>query len=319
MIFSKLQTVFWFGLDKCQVPTKTALPLPLLSWKGEKKYDERLEGQDKDWERSLTNCCHRQNRLNTGRKGSLIHNQSNQSTIARKLILILKHFPTHTFLLPGLNFTPVSLPPTPERHRGTGNGGYGQFIACCLCCSLSLGRGLLTHCPGSSVRSLSQETVLHKLLQCDSFPWAAALCKLPQCGSLPQGAVLQKQAAPAWVPHGVTSPASKPAPVWAPLSTGPGRGLFQHGVPMGSQPPSGIHLLRHGVPSMGYRWSSAPPWTSKDCRGTACLTMVCITSCKGGLSALSSGAPPPPSFFTDLGVCRAVSLTSSHSSLTAIS
>jgi len=28
--------VFWFGLGKLQVPTKTALSLPLLSWAGEK-------------------------------------------------------------------------------------------------------------------------------------------------------------------------------------------------------------------------------------------------------------------------------------------
>jgi len=36
-------TLFWFGLDKCQLPTKTTLSLPLLSWTGERKYDERLE------------------------------------------------------------------------------------------------------------------------------------------------------------------------------------------------------------------------------------------------------------------------------------
>jgi len=47
---------------------KTALSLPLLSWTGERKYDERLEGRDKDRERSLTNYCHGQNRLNLGRK-----------------------------------------------------------------------------------------------------------------------------------------------------------------------------------------------------------------------------------------------------------
>jgi len=63
----------WFGLDKCQVPTKTTLSLPLLSWTGERKYDERLEGQDKDRERSLTSYHHGQHRLNLGRKGSLIH------------------------------------------------------------------------------------------------------------------------------------------------------------------------------------------------------------------------------------------------------
>jgi len=38
----------WFSLDKCQVPTKVALSLPLLNWTGKRKYDERLVGQDKD-------------------------------------------------------------------------------------------------------------------------------------------------------------------------------------------------------------------------------------------------------------------------------
>jgi len=47
--------VLWFGLDKCQVPSKTALSLPLFNRTGERKYDERLEGGDKDRERSLTN------------------------------------------------------------------------------------------------------------------------------------------------------------------------------------------------------------------------------------------------------------------------
>jgi len=43
---------------------------PLLNWTGERKYDERLEGQDKDRETSLATYCHGQNRLNLGRKGS---------------------------------------------------------------------------------------------------------------------------------------------------------------------------------------------------------------------------------------------------------
>ena len=46
-----------------QVPTKAALSLPLLSWTGERKYNERLLGQDKDRERSFTDYCHGQNRL----------------------------------------------------------------------------------------------------------------------------------------------------------------------------------------------------------------------------------------------------------------
>jgi len=57
-------------------------------------------------------------------------------------------------------------------------------------------------------------------------------------------------------------------------STGPARSLHQRRLPTGSQPPSGIHLLRCGVPSTGYRWVSAPLWTSMNCRETACLTMV---------------------------------------------
>ena len=67
--------MFWVGLDKCQAPTKTTLSLPFLTWTGERKYDEMLQGRDKYRERSLTSYCHGQNRLNLGRKGSLIHHQ----------------------------------------------------------------------------------------------------------------------------------------------------------------------------------------------------------------------------------------------------
>ncbi|KAM9591150.1 uncharacterized protein ACIBXB_006064 isoform 2-T2 [Morphnus guianensis] len=62
--------------------------------------------------------------------------------------------------------------------------------------------------------------------------------------------------------------------------------------------PRGHSLLREptcsGVgSSTGCRWRSAPPWTSLDCRGTACLTMVFTMGCRG-ISALVPGAPPPP-------------------------
>jgi len=73
-------------------------------------------------------------------------------------------------------------------------------------------------------------------------------------------------------------------------SAGPGRSLLQRGLPMGSQLPSGIHLLRRGVPSMGCRWISAPPWASMGCRGSACLTVVFSTIC-GGILASTPGAP----------------------------
>jgi len=97
------------------------------------------------------------------------------------------------------------------------------------------GGGLLTLCPCSSVRSFSQETVLHKLLQRESFPRAPALQELSQHGSLPRGAGLDEQAALVWAPHGVTASfRHPPAPAWGPFS-------------------------------MGYRWRSAPlwpPWTT---------------------------------------------------------
>jgi len=102
------------------------------------------------------------------------------------------------------------------------------------------------------------------------------------------------QTAPAWVPSIGCRPSgtdcSSLGPPWGHKScqqtcsslgfslhgfAGPGRSLLQHGLPTASQPPSGIHLLQHGAPSMGYRWISAPLWTSMGCRGTACLTMVC--------------------------------------------
>jgi len=258
--------VFGFGLDKCQVPTKTALALSLLSWAGERRYGERLQARDKDRERSLTNHCHGQNRLNWGRKGSLIYKTSSP----------------HPSLLPRLSFNPVPLPLPPERRRGTGNGGCGQFITH-LCLSFLLRGGLLTLCTCSNVRSLSRETVLHKLLQHESFPWAAALHELLQCGSFPRGHKPCQQTC-----SGVGSSLHR--------SAGPGRSLLQCGLPTGSQLPSGIPLLQREVPSTGYRWGSAPPWTSMGCRWMTCLTMVFITSCKGRLSALASRAPlPPPS------------------------
>jgi len=71
--------------------------------------------------------------------------------------------------------------------------------------------------------------------------------------------------------------------------------LLQRGLPTASQTPSDIHLLQRGVPSTGYRWIPAPPWISMGYRGSAYLSMVFITSCKGRLSAPASRAPPPPS------------------------
>ena len=151
----------------------------------------------------------------------------------------------------------------------------------------SSGGGLLTLFPCSSVGSLPRETVLHKLLQQKSFPWAAVLHELFQRGSFPRGAVLQEQTAPVWVPHGVTSPASKPAPAWAPLSMSPQvlpRACSSKGFPQGHSllqihPPAlawgppraaGGYLLHHGPP-----WAAggqpASPWSSPQAAGESLL------------------------------------------------
>jgi len=135
-----------------------------------------------------------------------------------------------------------------------------------------------SHSSCSSMGSLPQETVFHELLQCESFPQAAALHELLQRGSFPRGADLQEQAAPVWVPHGVTSPASKPAPTWAPLSTGPqvlaeacsstgspqGHSFLQASTcsSVGSLPRgAGGYLLHHGPPSAA-GGHPASPWSS---------------------------------------------------------
>jgi len=189
----------------------------------------------------------------------------------------------------------------------------------------SSGGRLLTLFPCSSVRSLPWETVLHKLLQSESFPWAAALHELPQHGSshrvqsfknrlLQRGSPMGSQALPGnLLRYGLLSPWvhrswQEPAPARAPHGV---TASFRH-------PPALAWGPFHGVPSMGYRCISAPPWTSLHCMGTTFLTIVFITSCKGKLSAPASRAPPPPSVFTALGVCRVVSSTSSHSSLSTV-
>jgi len=131
----------------------------------------------------------------------------------------------------------------------------------------SSGGGLLTLCPCSSMRALSWETVLHKLLQRESFPWAAALHDLLQHGSFSWGAVLQEQTAPAWVPHGVISPASNPALARAPLSMGPQvlagacSSASPHGVTASFRhPPAPAWGPFHGLQ---VEICHGPPWTAR--------------------------------------------------------
>jgi len=89
------------------------------------------------------------------------------------------------------HFTPDFLSLLPQ--SDTGGQGMGVAVSSSHVVSAapsSSGGGLLTLCPCSTVGSLPRETVLHKLLQRESFLQAAVLHKLSQRGSLPWGAVL---------------------------------------------------------------------------------------------------------------------------------
>jgi len=92
---------------------------------------------------------------------------------------------------------------------------------------------------------------------------------------------------------------------------------FSVGSPQGHSLLWGTSTCSGVGSSMGCRWISAPPRTSTmGCRVTACLTMVFSMGYRG-ISALAPWGISSPSFCTDLGVCRVVSLTYSHSSLPA--
>jgi len=120
-------------------------------------------------------------------------------------------------------------------------------------------------------------------------------------------------------PHGVTSSASKPAPAWAPL----------HGSADSWQEPAPA-WAPHRV-TASFKHPPAPVWDPFHRLRVDIYSTVDLHGLQGdsvprhGLhhklqgTTLCSGTSSP-SFFTDLGVCRVLSLTSSHSSLfTAVS
>jgi len=140
------------------------------------------------------------------------------------------------------------------------------------------------------------------------------------------------QTAPAWVPSMGCSPSgtgcSSVGPPWGHKScqqtcfsvgcslcgsTGPGRSLLQHRFSVVSQPPSGIHLLQcwvlHGL--------QVDLCSTVDLQGLQGHSLSHHGLLHGPQGNLCSGAwsTSSPSFFTNLGVCRVISLMYSHSSL----
>jgi len=96
-------------------------------------------------------------------------------------------------------------------------------------------------------------------------------------------------------------------------STGPGSNLLQCRLPKGSQAALGIHLLWHEV----VHGLQVDICSAVDVHGLwgdslphhGLLHRLQGNLCSGSWSMFS------PSFFTDLGVCRLVSLTRPHSSI----
>jgi len=180
----------------------------------------------------------------------------------------------------------------------------------------SSGGGLLTLFPCSSMGSLPGQTVLHEFLQHGSFPWATVLHKLfqhvvPSMGCSPSGTDCSSVGSP-W---GHKSCQETFSIVGSSLhgSTGPGRSLIQHRLPTGSQPPSGIHLMRHGVfPRLQVDICST--MHLHGLQGDSLPHHGLLHRLQGNLCS-GTWSTSSPSFFTDLGFCRVVSLTYSHSSL----
>jgi len=104
--------------------------------------------------------------------------------------------------------------------------------------------------PCSSMVSLPRETILLRARQCGSFPQDALFTNCSSVGPShgvqsfrngvhQRGSPTGSQALPAnLLQHGLLSFHG---------ATGPAKSLLQRGLPMGLNPPSGIHLLRCGV------------------------------------------------------------------------
>jgi len=172
----------------------------------------------------------------------------------------------------------------------------------------SSGGGLLTLFPSSSLTSLSRETVLHKLLQCESFPRAAALHELLQGGSFPWGADLQGTGCSSVGPPQGHKPGQQTcSSVGSSLhgATDPGKSLLQCRLSTGSQLPSSVHLLWCGV-LHGLQVEICLTVDLHGLQGHSLPHHGRHHELQGHLCS-SAWSTSSPSFCTDPGVCRAVS------------
>lgn len=72
---SKTGSVWWVDTVWTPGVHKSCSITPFFIWTGERKYNEKLMGQDKDSKRSLSKYYHRQNKLQLGKLTKFITNQ----------------------------------------------------------------------------------------------------------------------------------------------------------------------------------------------------------------------------------------------------
>ena len=190
------------------------------------------------------------------------------------------------------------LPPSGAGERG--NGGYGQSTALLLCRSFSV--TLVPCAVGSHPRDAVLDELIRRGLPTGSSSSRTAPDMGPYHGVHPSGENCSNLA-----PLRAAAPARSPAPAWSPLhglqvrpGICSGRGLPQAAASVGAGPPA-----PPWSPPRAAAWNPAPPWYSMGCRGTSCFTMVLTTGRRGLL--LRRLEHLSPSFYTDLGTCKAVS------------
>lgn len=173
-------------------------------------------------------------------------------------------------------------------------------------CPSSSAGGLVRPLPCFWVRPLSLET--DRQITCVSpCEQAAVLHELLQGGLFPRSASLQEEAAPEWVPYGVTSSASRAASSWAP----PFMGHRSCQEPAPAWASLGItasfrcfHLLWHWV-------DLCMLMVLHRLQGHTSLTTVCTRSCR----EISAPMPAPSSPFALALTSAELFLPHSHSSL----
>ena len=137
------------------------------------------------------------------------------------LNLKTKHLRPAPPFFPGSTSLPISSNSSPGVAQGDTEWGLWSVHHLSLLLLPPQGEGLLTLCPSPA---WGPSHVIQSSMNCSSVSPCLRLQFFTNCSSVGpfhEGAVLQEQTTPAWVPHGVTSPARKHTPMWAPLPTGP--------------------------------------------------------------------------------------------------